>query len=174
MEIHGNNAESWRVTLVDTGDKTMTGGRLKKVKPFLDDKSFCFTYGDGLADINIKESIKYHDTEGSLATMTVVQPPGRFGAVSLEGNKPIGFHEKPQGDIGWINAGFFVLSPEVFNYIEGDDCVWEGAPLQLLAKKGELSAFFHNGFWQPMDTLREKKQLEDLWNSGRAPWKVWQ
>ena len=174
MEVHGNSAESWRVTLVDTGGKTMTGGRLKKIKPFLDDKNFCFTYGDGLADIDIKESIKYHKTEGSLATMTVVKPPGRFGAVSLKGNKPVGFQEKLQGDVGWINAGFFVLSPETLNYIEGDNCVWEGAPLQKLAQEGKLSAFFHNGFWQPMDTLREKRRLEDLWNSGRAPWKVWQ
>jgi glucose-1-phosphate cytidylyltransferase len=174
MEVHGRNAEPWRVTLVNTGDKTMTGGRLYRIKPFLDNSDFCFTYGDGLSDINIKESIKYHKMEKSLATMTVVQPPGRFGAISLRGNKPISFQEKPQADGGWINAGFFVLSPEVLNYIEGENCVWEGAPLEKLAQEGKLSAFFHNGFWQPMDTLRENKLLEELWNSGNAPWKVWE
>ena len=173
MEIHEHSAEPWRVTLVDTGEKTMTGGRLKKVKPFLDNENFCFTYGDGICDVNIKESIAHHNQQNTLATMTVVQPPGRFGSIKLQGNKPVSFQEKPQGDGGWINAGFFVLAPETLNYIEGDNCIWEGAPLEKLAKEGQLSAFFHKGFWQPMDTLREKKKLEDAWNSGHAPWKVW-
>ena len=173
MEVHEHSAESWRVTLVDTGEKSMTGDRLKKAKPFLNEENFCFTYGDGLSNVNIKESIAYHIKNKTLATMTVVQPPGRFGSISLKGNRPVGFQEKPQGDGGWINAGFFVLSPEALNYIEGDNCVWEGAPLEKLASEGNLSAFFHKGFWQPMDTIREKNVLESFWNSGNAPWKVW-
>lgn len=173
MEVHEHDTEPWRVTLVNTGEKTMTGGRLKRIEPFLDDNDFCFTYGDGLSDVNIKESIAHHNKQKTLATMTVVQPPGRFGSINIQGDKPVSFQEKPQGDGGWINAGFFILSPQVLNYIEGDNCVWEGAPLEKLAKEGNLSAFFHKGFWQPMDTLREKKLLEDSWNSGHAPWKVW-
>ena len=174
MEVHEHGAEPWRVTLVNTGTDTMTGGRLKRIKPFLDNEIFCFTYGDGLSNVNIMESIAYHDKQKTLATMTVVQPPGRFGSIKLQDNKPISFQEKSQAEGGWVNAGFFVLSPEVLNYIEGDDCAWEGVPLETLAKEGELSAFFHKGFWQPMDTLREKKQLQDYWDSGKAPWKVWQ
>ena len=174
MEVHGRNAEPWRVTLVDTGDKTMTGGRLYRVKPFLDNSDFCFTYGDGLSDINIKESIKYHKMQGTLATMTVVNPPARFGAITLKNRKPVSFQEKPQVADGWINAGFFILSPKTLEYIDGDSCIWEGKPLKKLTEEGNLSAFFHEGFWQPMDTLREKKQLEDLWNSGNAPWKAWE
>ena len=173
MEVHDNNAEPWCVTLVDTGEKSMTGDRLKVIKPFLDNEIFCFTYGDGLSNVNIKESIEYHKEQKTLATMTVVQPPGRFGSIKLEGNKPVSFQEKPQGHGGWINAGFFVLSPEVIDYIQENNCVWEGAPLEKLASEGKLSAFFHKGFWQPMDTLREKNQLEDYWKSGSAPWKVW-
>jgi glucose-1-phosphate cytidylyltransferase len=173
MEVHEHDTEPWRVTIVNTGEKTMTGGRLKRIGPYLDDNDFCFTYGDGLSDVNIKESIAYHNKQKALATMTVVQPPGRFGSINIQGDKPVSFQEKPQGDGGWINAGFFILSPQVLNYIEGDNCVWEGTPLEKLAKEGNLSAFFHKGFWQPMDTLREKKLLEDSWNSGHAPWKVW-
>jgi glucose-1-phosphate cytidylyltransferase len=173
MKSHEHSAEPWHVTLVDTGDKTMTGGRLKKIKPFLDGENFCFTYGDGLGDVNINESIEYHNKQKTLATMTVVQPPGRFGSIKLRGNRPVSFQEKPQGDGGWVNAGFFVLSPKVLDYIEGDECIWEGPPLEKLADEGKLSAFFHRGFWQPMDTMREKKQLEGLWNSNHAPWKIW-
>ena len=172
MEVHENSAEPWRVTLVETGDKTMTGGRLKKIKPYLDNEIFCFTYGDGLSDINIKESIEYHEKQKVLATMTVVQPLGRFGSVKLQGSKPISFKEKPEkGEGGWINAGFFVLSPETLNYIEGDDSRWEGAPLEKLANEDKLSAFFHKGFWQPMDTKRDYELLETLWTQG-APWSM--
>jgi len=174
MKVHGHKAEPWHVTLVNTGDKTMTGGRLYRIKPFLDNEAFCFTYGDGLSDVNIKTLIKYHETQGTLATMTVVNPPGRFGAITLKNKKPVGFQEKPQGDDGWINAGFFILSPKTLDYIDDDNCIWEGKPLKKLTEEGNLSAFCHDGFWQPMDTLREKKQLENLWNSGNAPWKVWE
>jgi glucose-1-phosphate cytidylyltransferase len=173
VDVHENSAEPWSVTLIDTGDYTMTGGRLKKIRPYLNDQDFCFTYGDGVSDLNIKESIAYHKKQDTLATMTVVQPPGRFGSVKLKDNKPIGFEEKPQGDGGWVNAGFFILSPKTIDYIDGDQCSWEEAPLQNLAKEGNLSAYFHKGFWQAMDTVREKKHLEDLWNKGNAPWKVW-
>ncbi len=174
MEVHQNNAEPWSVTLIDTGDSTMTGGRLKRVKSYLEEEeSFCFTYGDGVGDIDITKSIEHHKKEGKLATLTATQPPGRFGALHLEENQVAGFQEKPEGDGGWINGGFFVLSPEVFNYISGDDTVWEKEPMENLAQDGQLAAFQHSGFWQPMDTLRDKNHLEELWNSERAPWKVW-
>ncbi|HEX9584157.1 MAG TPA: glucose-1-phosphate cytidylyltransferase [Gammaproteobacteria bacterium] len=172
-EIHQSKSEPWRITLVDTGEKTMTGGRLRRVRAFLDDEAFCFTYGDGLSDVNVSKLVEFHHKQGTLATLTAVQPPGRFGAVNLENQKIIGFHEKPQGDGGWISGGFFVLSPKVIDYIADDETVWEREPLEELAKKSNLSAFKHRGFWQPMDTLRDKLQLERLWESGKAPWKVW-
>lgn len=172
-KVHENNAEPWRVTLVDTGDETMTGGRLKRVASYLDDDPFCLTYGDGLSNVDIGKLIAFHKQGNTLATLTAVQPPGRFGSLIMENGKVKGFQEKPQGDGGWINGGFFVLSPEVIDYIDGDSTVWEAGPLEKLAGEGNLSSFKHKGFWQPMDTLRDKKQLEDLWQSTKAPWKVW-
>lgn len=172
MEIHQNSAEPWTITLVETGEKSMTGGRLKRVAKYLDD-DFCFTYGDGLANININKLIEFHRRHGKLATMTAVQPPGRFGALTLNEEAVVGFQEKPNGDGGWINGGFFVLSPKVLDYLIDDMTVWELEPLERLANENELSAYFHHGFWLPMDTLRDKKQLETLWESGQAPWKVW-
>lgn len=173
MVVHQHNAESWKVTLVDTGDSAMTGGRLKNVRSYLDNEDFCFTYGDGLGDIDIGELIKLHKSEGTLATLTAVQPPGRFGAIKTDKNKIVGFQEKPEGDGGWVNGGFFILSPKVIDYIADETTVWEASPMEKLAENGELSAYFHHGFWQPMDTLREKKYLEDLWKSGKAPWRTW-
>jgi glucose-1-phosphate cytidylyltransferase len=174
MEVHCKHAEPWRVTLVDTGEDTMTGGRLKRVADYVkDDEAFCFTYGDGVSDVNIADSISFHKKHGKLATVTAVQPPGRYGALQMTGAKVNGFTEKPRGDGGLINGGFFVLSPKVLDRIPDDVTPWEAAPLSGLAADGELMAFEHNGFWQPMDTLREKTMLEDLWQSGRAPWKVW-
>lgn len=175
METHQHNAEPWRVTLVETGENTLTGGRLKRVAHYLDGEDFCFTYGDGVADINIHALIEHHKAQKTLATLTATQPPGRFGALDMVNkNKVIGFTEKPQGDGGWINGGFFVLSPKVIDYIEDDQTVWEKFPLERLAQEGQLSAYCHEGFWQAMDTLRDKNHLEELWNSGQAPWKVWQ
>lgn len=173
MEIHQNSSEAWKVTLVDTGEETMTGGRLKRVAKYLGDEDFCFTYGDGVSDVNITELVKFHKEQGRLGTVTAVQPPGRFGMLDFEQNKVQGFKEKPQGDGAWINGGFFVLSPKVLDYIENDKTTWEQAPMNNLAINGQLSAFMHKGFWQPMDTLRDKVQLEDLWNKNKAPWKVW-
>lgn len=174
MEVHEQKAEPWRVTLVDTGEDTMTGGRLKRVAEYLkDEESFCFTYGDGVADVDIAASIAFHNTHGRLATVTAVQPPGRFGSLALDGDAVRGFVEKPHGDGGWINGGFFVLSPQVIDMIEGDETSWELAPMARLAAEDQLRAFEHSGFWQPMDTLREKNLLEELWDSGKAPWKVW-
>lgn len=174
MEVHQRNAEPWKVTLVDTGDETLTGGRLKRVAAYVEgEESFCFTYGDGVADVDISRSIAFHQQHGKLATVTAVQPPGRYGALQINGLQVSGFTEKPPGDGGLINGGFFVLSPKCLDLIEGDGSSWEGAPLTHLAKKGELMAFEHKGFWQPMDTLRDKNQLEDLWQSGNAPWKIW-
>lgn len=175
VEVHQNNAEPWRITLVDTGEETMTGGRLKRVARYLGDEDFCFTYGDGVADINIAELIAYHNQQKKLATLTAVQPPGRFGALRLDDHKTVlGFSEKPQGDGGWINGGFFVLSPKVIHYIDDDSTVWEKSPLESLAEEGQLSAFQHDGFWQPMDTLRDKNYLEELWQANKAPWSsVW-
>ncbi len=174
MEVHQQKAEPWRVTLVDTGDTTMTGGRLKRVAQYLKaDDSFCFTYGDGVSDLNIRSLIDFHQAHGKLATITAVQPPGRYGALTQEGDKVTGFVEKPRGDGGLINGGFFVLSPKVIDLIRGDETSWENEPLSNLAQLGEMMAFRHDGFWQPMDTLREKNYLEDLWRQGKAPWKVW-
>jgi glucose-1-phosphate cytidylyltransferase len=173
MEVHVRNAEPWRVTLVDTGDETLTGGRLKRVKQYVkDEESFCFTYGDGVSDVNISELIQFHKSHNKLATLTATQPPGRFGALDLDGNKINSFQEKPQGDGAWVNGGFFVLSPKVIDYIEDDSIMWERKPMENLAKEGQLLAFFHHGFWQPMDTLRDKVLLEELWQSGNAPWKI--
>ncbi len=173
MEVHQVSAEPWKITLVDTGEKTMTGGRLKRVAPYLDKEEFGFSYGDSLGNINITESIKFHKSHGKLATVTAVQPPGRFGALKLNQNEVTGFQEKPQGESGWINGGFFILSPKTLEYIEGDNTTWENEPMQKLADEGNLSAFIHHDFWQPMDTLREKKQLENLWSLGNPPWKTW-
>ena len=174
MEVHQNTAEPWRVTLVDTGEKTMTGGRLKRVRKYLGNETFCFTYGDGLSNLNVRKLIAFHKKQRTLATLTATQPPGRFGELNLEKNKIVGFDEKPQGEGGWINGGFFVLSPKVIKYIEGDNTIWERKPLERLASEGNLSAFVHTGFWQCMDTLRDKIFLEELWNTGKAPWKVWE
>lgn len=171
--VHQNNAEPWRVTLVDTGESTMTGGRLKRVRQYLGDEDFCFTYGDGVGDVNISELIEFHRSQKRLATLTGVQPPGRFGALNLNGTRVANFEEKPHGDGGWINGGFFILSPSVIDYIEHDATVWERDPMERLAREGQLSAYLHQGFWQPMDTLRDKQHLEELWQSGSAPWKVW-
>lgn len=173
MEVHQNNVEPWKVTLVETGEQTMTGGRLKRVASYLDDEDFCFTYGDGVSDINIHQLIEHHKQHKRMATLTAIQPPGRFGALDTEAEKIIGFKEKPQGEGGWINGGFAVLSPKTLSYIEEDNTVWERAPLENLARDHQLSAYFHDGFWHPMDTLRDKNLLEDLWTTAKAPWKVW-
>lgn len=173
MEVHEQKAEPWRVTLVDTGELTMTGGRLKRIKQYLGKDDFCFTYGDGVGNINITELIKFHKQQKSLATCTATQPPGRFGSLDMNQNKIVSFNEKPLGDGAWINCGFFVLSPKVLDYIEGDETTWEKNPMERLAKEGELAAFKHLGFWKPMDTLRDKNQLDELWNSGNAPWRIW-
>ena len=173
MHVHQKNAEPWKVTLVDTGEDTMTGGRLKRVKHYIGDEDFCFTYGDGLSDVNITETIKFHKDHGKLATLTAVKPAGRFGALELNGNAVISFKEKPRGDGAWINGGFFVLSPKVIEYIEGDDSIWEQKAMCTLAENGQMEAYFHEGFWQPMDTLREKNMLNQLWHDKNAPWKVW-
>jgi glucose-1-phosphate cytidylyltransferase len=173
MEVHQSAAEPWRVTLVDTGEETMTGGRLQRVLRYVDDGDFCFTYGDGVADIDINALVRFHRERGTIATVTAVQPPGRFGAMEVEGDKISRFQEKPRGDGAWINGGFFVLRPEVGRYLDGDETVWEQEPLRRLAEDGQLSSFRHNGFWQPMDTLRDRSQLEELWASGEAPWQVW-
>ena len=174
MEVHERKAEPWRVTLVDTGDETATGGRLKRVAPHLrGDSAFCFTYGDGVADIDVTASVRFHKLHGKLATVTAVQPPGRYGALQMAGDRVVGFSEKPRGDGGRINGGFFVLSPRVIERVAGDHTPWEREPMQGLAKDGELMAYQHDGFWQPMDTLREKTQLEKLWEERQAPWKVW-
>ena len=174
MQVHERHAEPWKVTLVDTGDDTLTGGRLKRVAPYVrDDDAFCFTYGDGVADDDVTRELAYHRQHGKWATVTAVQPPGRYGALELEGTKVTGFMEKPRGDGGLINGGFFVLSPQCLDLIEGDASSWEGGPLIELATRGHLMAFEHRGFWQPMDTLRDKNHLEELWDSGEAPWKIW-
>jgi glucose-1-phosphate cytidylyltransferase len=171
MQVHERHAEPWKVTLVDTGENTMTGGRLNRVRAYIEkDEAFCFTYGDGVADIDIAASVKFHKEHGKLATMTAVQPPGRFGALDMDGTSIAAFKEKPQGDGNWINGGYFVLSPKVLDYLTDDSCVWEKEPLEQLAAEGQLNAFQHRGFWQPMDTLRDKVALEELWQSGKAPW----
>jgi glucose-1-phosphate cytidylyltransferase len=173
MEVHRSTTEPWHVTLVDTGDETMTGGRLKRVLPYLGEEDFCFTYGDGVADVNIATLIDFHRKQGRRATVTAVQPPGRFGAQDIEGESVREFEEKPRGDGGWTNGGFFVLSPEIERYIGGDDTVWEQEPMRALAREGQLASYRHEGFWQAMDTLRDRNHLEQLWSSGEAPWRTW-
>jgi len=175
MEVHSNNSEPWKVTLIDTGEQTMTGGRLKRVREFVkDDEAFCFTYGDGLCDVNVTDLIAFHKAEGRLATLIATRPPGRYGALNLDGEKRVKrFREKPDGDGGWINGGFFVLSPKGIDLIPDDNTSWESEPLNQLASSNQLSAYKHTGFWQAMDTIREKNILENLWLSGEAPWKKW-
>lgn len=175
MEVHNSIAEPWKVTLVETGEATLTGGRLKRVKDFLGNEAFCFTYGDGVSDINITDLVKFHNAGDSLVTLTAVQPPGRFGAISLtrDQTKIKNFHEKPEGDGAWINEGFFVVEPQAIDYIDDDLTTWERDPLQRLAHDGKLSAYKHEGFWQAIDTLQEKMYLEKLWESEQAPWKCW-
>ena len=175
MQFHDRRAEPWNVTLIDTGENTMTGGRIKRVADFIkDEQSFCLTYGDGVADIDITKSIEFHQQHGKLATLTATYPPGRFGALDISDSTVLSFKEKPKGDGGMINGGFFVLSPSVLDYIEDDGSIWEQKPLMNLAEDGELMAYEHTGFWQPMDTLRDKNALESLWESGSAPWKMWE
>ena len=174
MEVHDSMTEPWRVTLVDTGDATQTGGRLRRVKKYIEGESdFCLTYGDGLADIDIAGSIEFHRRHGKLATMSAVQPGGRWGSLMMDGDQVTAFREKPAGDGAWVNGGFFVLSPQVIDYIEGDETIWERGPLERLAEEGNLKAYQHQGFWQPMDTLRDKTHLEELWQQGAAPWRRW-
>jgi glucose-1-phosphate cytidylyltransferase len=175
MEVHEKRAEPWNVTLVDTGDASMTGGRLKRVSEYVkDDEAFLFTYGDGVSDVDIKASIDFHKSHGKLATLTATYPPGRFGALDIQNNQILSFKEKPRGDGALINGGFFVLSPKVIDLIDNDATTWEQEPLMALAEQGQLMAYEHGGFWQPMDTLRDKHYLEDLWQKGKAPWKVWE
>lgn len=175
MNVHSGKAEPWKVTLVDTGESTMTGGRLKRVREYIGNEAFCFTYGDGVANVNVTEVIEFHKQQKTLATLTAVQPPGRFGAIALHEGQTIieSFSEKTDGDGAYINAGFFVLDPQVIDFVENDSVMWEHEPLRKLAAMGQLSAYRHDGFWQPMDSLRDKNLLEDLWSSGSAPWKVW-
>jgi glucose-1-phosphate cytidylyltransferase len=173
MEVHQKNAEPWKITVVDTGDETMTGGRIKRVKDYIGDETFCCTYGDGVGDIDITALIDFHKRSGRLASLTGVQPPGRFGAIDLDKDKVLSFQEKPQGDGSWINGGFFVLNPIVIDLIADDSTIWETEPLEQLAKQGELGIYRHQGFWRPMDTLRDRVELESLWDSQSAPWKIW-
>ena len=174
MQVLQQSAEPWRVTLVDTGEETMTGGRLSRVAPYVkDEEAFCFTYGDGVSNVNIAELIAFHKAQKVKATVTATYPPGRFGSLDILGDKVLAFKEKPKGDGGMINGGFFVLSPAVFDLLDRDDCIWEREPLETLAQRGELAAYQHDGFWQAMDTLRDKTHLEQLWQSGQAPWRVW-
>jgi glucose-1-phosphate cytidylyltransferase len=174
MQVHQQSAEPWRVTLVDTGEDTMTGGRLKRVAAYLQgEEAFCFTYGDGVSDVDITALVAFHKEQKVQATLTATVPPGRFGAIDMSGTRVNSFQEKPKGDGGMINGGFFVLSPTVIDLIDGDSCIWERGPVETLAKQGQLAAYQHHGFWQPMDTLRDKTHLEELWQSGKAPWKTW-
>ncbi len=173
MEVHSNNSEPWKVTIVDTGDDTMTGGRIKRVKEYIGNETFCMTYGDGVCDVNVKSLIDFHNSKNKWATVTAVQPAGRFGAIKMDGTTITSFEEKPEGDGGWINGGYFVLEPEVLDLIDDDSSIFERKPMERLAEKREISAFTHDGFWRPMDTLRDKNYLEDKWDSGTAPWKVW-
>jgi glucose-1-phosphate cytidylyltransferase len=173
MDVHKKSAEPWKVTLVDTGLDTMTGGRLKRVKKYVENETFCFTYGDGLSDLSIRDLIDHHNKQKTLSTVTAVQPPGRFGALNIEKNKIISFEEKPSGDGSWINGGYFVLEPGIFDYVENDQTVWELQPLETLAKDSQLSVHKHKGYWNAVDTLRDKNHMQDLWNSKQAPWKVW-
>jgi len=173
-ELHRNDCEPWRVTLVDTGVNTMTGGRLKRVLPYVaDEEAFCFTYGDGVADVNVAKLIKFHQTQGTLVTLTATQPTGKFGALGLAAKRVRTFMEKPKGDGRWVNGGFFVLSPKVREYLKDDSTIWEREPLERLAREGQVSAYQHNGYWQSMDTVHDRNVLEELWASGSAPWKVW-
>ncbi len=174
LEVHRQNAEPWKVTLIDTGEDSMTGGRLKRALPYVEDEAeFCFTYGDGLSNINFADEIAFHRAHGRAATIAAVEPAGRYGALEIAADRVTGFSEKPRGDGGLINGGFFVLSPSCIELIKGDETTWEAEPLEQLAQGGELVPFIHRGFWQPMDTLRERNMLEDLWDSGEAPWQVW-
>jgi glucose-1-phosphate cytidylyltransferase len=174
MEVHNKRAEPWKVTIVDTGEATMTGGRLRRVRDYVGDETFCFTYGDGVGDVDVSKTIEFHKNQQKLATLTAVQPPGRYGALAIDGTGAVEhFQEKPDGDGAWINGGFFVLEPKAIDYISGDAMPWERDPLENLAKDGQLSAYKHSGFWRPMDTLRDKMQLEEMWESGKAPWRVW-
>ena len=173
VRVHQQNTEPWSITLIDTGDTTQTGGRLKRVREYLDEEIFCLTYGDGVGNIDIKALLDYHRQQGAIATVTAVQAPSRFGSITLEDNHVLSFEEKPSDEKSWINGGFFVLSRGVFNYIENDGTIWERSPMETLARDKSLAAYKHHGFWQPMDTLRDKLSLEDLWKSGNAPWKVW-
>lgn len=174
IDIHESKCEPWRIMVVDTGYGTLTGGRLKRVQKYVGNETFCLTYGDGVSDVDIGKLIRFHKKQSTWATLTAVNPPGRYGAVDLEGDKVVRFQEKARGDSSWINGGFFVLEPEVFDLIEGDRTSWENEPLEYLASIGQLSAYRHDGFWMPMDTLRDKQRLEELWNTGRALWKVWE
>jgi glucose-1-phosphate cytidylyltransferase len=173
MEIHHSGTEPWRVTLVDTGETTNTGGRLKRVLPYLNGDDFCFTYGDGVSDVDVRATVGFHRSHGAAATVTAVQPSGRFGALSIEDDRVRGFQEKPKGDGGWINGGFFVLSPRAVDPVAGDATVWEEGPMRHLAQRGELRAYRHSGFWHAMDTVRDRNHLEELWAAGDAPWRVW-
>lgn len=174
MIVHRKHAEPWRVTIIDTGSETMTGGRIRRVRDYVGDETFCCTYGDGVGDVDITKLIETHRAAGREATLTGVQPPGRFGALHIEEDAILAFQEKPEGDGGWINGGFFVLEPSVFDRVEGDSTIWEREPLEGLAADKQLSIYFHDGFWQPMDTLRDRQQLEIMWESGKAPWKSWE
>ena len=173
MQVHHEHAEPWKVTLVDTGEHSMTGGRLKRIQDYVDNETFCFTYGDGVADVNLDALLAHHKKNGQLATVTAIQPPGRYGALNISQNSVTNFQEKPAGDGSWINGGFFILEPEIFDLIKNDKSSFEGEPLISLAEQGQLSAYKHHGFWQAMDTLRDKNQLEALWQSSNAPWKLW-
>jgi glucose-1-phosphate cytidylyltransferase len=173
FRVHRKNTESWKVTLVDTGENTQTGGRVKRIRDYVDDDTFCMTYGDGVGNIDIAATLRFHAQHQCLATMTAVQPPGRFGALVLDQDRVVNFAEKPMGDGGWINGGYFILEPQIFDLIDDDMTPWEGKPLGRLVQKGQLHAYRHSGFWMPMDTLRDKQSLEILWESGKAPWKVW-
>ena len=173
MEVHQKASEPWRVTLIDTGDASQTGGRLRRVQQYVSDAPFCFTYGDGVSSVDVTRLVDFHKRGKRIATVTAVRPPGRFGALALDGDRVTGFVEKPAGDGGWINGGFFVLDPAVFGYLKADADIWEHEPLERLAAEKQLGAFYHEGFWQPMDTLRDKNVLEELWSGGKAPWKVW-
>ncbi|HEV2981799.1 MAG TPA: glucose-1-phosphate cytidylyltransferase [Solirubrobacteraceae bacterium] len=173
MEVHRSDTEPWRVTLVETGEETMTGGRLRRVLEYVGDQDFCFTYGDGVSDLDITALIAFHREQGAQATVTGVQPPGRFGALGVDGERVRRFEEKPRGDGGWMNGGFFVLSPGVERYLDGDDTVWEQEPMRALAEEGQLAVYRHEGFWQAMDTMRDRNHLEELWQTGGAPWRTW-
>lgn len=173
LEIHNNKTEPWKVTLIDTGEETMTGGRLKRISQFVGGQDFCMTYGDGVSNVNIAKLVDFHRAHGKLCTVTATRPPGRFGALGLEGESVTHFQEKPLGDGGYINGGFFVVSPKCFDYIDGDSTVWEQEPMKRLAEDGQMKAFLHDDFWLPMDTVRDRRQLEGLWQTGKAPWKIW-